>query len=231
MIVAFAFVEKKVANPVMPLSLWKLNNFAALWIGGFVAYGGYQATIYYMTLMAQEVIHLTAGQTALRFLPMGATGFLTGLAMPYLLDHVNTKLLMVVGMVACAAAPISAALLGDSSSGSDFWDHVFPTSIIGVAGVTIVYGTITVVLLASVPVNVKSLCGGMINTAFQIGSGVALAVASAVVTAVDINKGHGPVRQYSTGMWCCVGLAGFGTVASVFGVKNVGRLQGALPSH
>lgn len=231
MIVAFAFVEKKVANPVMPLSLWKLNNFAALWIGGFVAYGGYQATIYYMTLMAQEVIHLSAGQTALRFLPMGATGFLTGLAMPFLLDHVNTKLLMVVGMVACAAAPISAALLGDSSSGSDFWDHVFPTSIIGVAGVTIVYGTITVVLLASVPVNVKSLCGGMINTAFQIGSGVALAVASAVVTAVDINKGHGPARQYSTGMWCCVGLAGFGTVASVFGVKNVGRLQGALPSH
>lgn len=35
MIVAFTYVEKKVANPIMPLSLWKLENFAALWIGGF----------------------------------------------------------------------------------------------------------------------------------------------------------------------------------------------------
>lgn len=35
MIVLFTWVEKKVANPIMPLSLWKLENFAALWIGGF----------------------------------------------------------------------------------------------------------------------------------------------------------------------------------------------------
>lgn len=35
MIALFAYVEKKVPNPVMPLSLWKLENFAALWISGF----------------------------------------------------------------------------------------------------------------------------------------------------------------------------------------------------
>jgi MFS family permease len=35
MIAVFAYVEKKVANPIMPLSLWKLPNFAALWAGGF----------------------------------------------------------------------------------------------------------------------------------------------------------------------------------------------------
>lgn len=35
MIGLFTYVEKKVSNPIMPLSLWKLENFAALWIGGF----------------------------------------------------------------------------------------------------------------------------------------------------------------------------------------------------
>lgn len=35
MIGLFTWVEKKVPNPIMPLSLWKLENFAALWIGGF----------------------------------------------------------------------------------------------------------------------------------------------------------------------------------------------------
>ncbi|KAF3808338.1 Puromycin resistance protein pur8 [Colletotrichum gloeosporioides] len=230
MIVAFTYVEKKVANPIMPLSLWKLENFAALWIGGFVMYGGYQTTIYYTTLIAQEVNKLSAGQTALRFLPMGATGFIFSLSMSRMLEIFNPKWLLAVGMAICAIAPVPAALMRDDDL--NFWKHIFPTTVIGVAGTTIVYCTITVVLLASVPVNVKSLCGGMINTAFQIGSGFGLAVASAVVQAVDTKNGHGILQQYGTGLWCCVGFAGVGVVASIFGVKDVGRVvNGPVMAH
>jgi MFS family permease len=32
---AFTWVEKKVRDPIMPLSLWKVRNFAGLWITGF----------------------------------------------------------------------------------------------------------------------------------------------------------------------------------------------------
>ncbi|KAI3391845.1 hypothetical protein diail_6696 [Diaporthe ilicicola] len=225
MIAAFAYVEKKVPNPVMPLSLWRLENFAALWVGGFVMYGGYQTTIYFVTLMAQEVNHLSAGQTALRFLPMGCTGFVFSLGMSRALEVCNTKWLLVAGMAVCALSPVPGALMPGGTAVS-FWRHVFPTTILSVAGVTIVYCTITVVLLASVPVNVQSMCGGMINTAFQIGSGVGLALASAVVQAVDTAKGHSELLQYKTGLWCCVGLAGVGLVASLFGVKDRGRSVG-----
>jgi len=69
-------------------------------------------------------------------------------------------------------------------------------------------------------VSVKSLCGGMINTAFQIGSGVGLALSSAVVQAVDTDKGKGNLEQYSTGLWFCVAFGGVGFVASAFGVRN-----------
>ncbi|KPM44220.1 hypothetical protein AK830_g2358 [Neonectria ditissima] len=218
LIVFFTFVEKKVPNPIMPLSLWKLDNFAALWIGGFVSYGGYQTTIYFTTLIAQEVNQLSAGQTALRFLPMGCTGFIVSLSMSRLLENCNTKALLVTGMAICAIAPVPSALMKEGDI--NFWKHVFPTTIVGVAGTTIVYCTITVVLLDSVPTNVKSLCGGMINTAFQIGSGVGLALASAIVQAVDTRKGHSMLQQYCTGLWCCVGLAGIGMVASGVGIKN-----------
>ncbi|KAF3769332.1 major facilitator superfamily MFS-1 [Cryphonectria parasitica EP155] len=224
MIVVFAWVEKKVPNPIMPLSLWKLENFAALWVGGFVMYGGYQTAIYYTTLICQEVNGLSAGETAVRFLPMGATGFICSLSMSRALEWFNAKWMLVTGMVICALAPISSALMQPSDV--SFWRHVFPTTVLSVAGTTIVYCTITVVLLASVPANVKSLCGGMINTAFQIGSGVGLALSSAVVQAVDINKGHTELRQYETGLWCVVGLAGVGILASIFGVKDKGKYVG-----
>lgn len=35
LLVIFTFLEKYVKNPIMPLSLWKIRNFAGLWIAGF----------------------------------------------------------------------------------------------------------------------------------------------------------------------------------------------------
>ncbi|CAM1501362.1 Fc.00g105240.m01.CDS01 [Cosmosporella sp. VM-42] len=116
------------------------------------------------TLIAQEVNMLSAGEIALRFLPMGCNGFVFSLLMSRMLEHFNTKTLLVFGMTICTIAPVPSALTNDGDI--DFWKHVFLTTVIGVAGITIINCTITVVLLDSVPVNVKSLCGGMINTAF-----------------------------------------------------------------
>jgi len=35
MLAGFIVLEKYISNPIMPLSLWKLRNFAGLWIAGF----------------------------------------------------------------------------------------------------------------------------------------------------------------------------------------------------
>lgn len=62
----------------------------------------------------------------------------------------------------------------------------------------------------------------MLNTAFQIGSGVALAISAAVTEEVDIKKGHGLAQQYSTGLWCSAGLAGLGLIAVLIAVRRKG---------
>ncbi|KAI7240980.1 hypothetical protein KC330_g894 [Hortaea werneckii] len=220
LLAVFAYVEKKVRNPIMPLSLWKIPNFAALWIAGFVAYGGYQSILYYVMLMAQEIVHLSAGGTALRLIPMAVVGGGMCMFLGKVMERFNTKYLLLFGLACCTIAPIPCALM--EKDDINFWKHIFPTSIVSVIGIGTTYCTITVVALASVPVSAKSLCGGMINTAFQIGSGVGLALASAVVQATETNKGHGLLAQYKVGMWCCAGLAGVGFVSSLLGVKSVG---------
>lgn len=35
LIVTFVVYENKISNPIMPLSLWKIRNFASLWVCGF----------------------------------------------------------------------------------------------------------------------------------------------------------------------------------------------------
>ena len=35
LLVGFTVLEKYISNPLMPLSLWKIRNFAGLWVAGF----------------------------------------------------------------------------------------------------------------------------------------------------------------------------------------------------
>ena len=100
-----------------------------------------------------------------------------------------------------------------------------------VVGVSICYICITNIILESVPTNVKSLCGGLVNTAFQIGSGVSLALAAAVVNAVDIKKGHTVAKQYQTGLYCCVGLALLGLLCSLSSMRGMRKNLGGAQVH
>jgi hypothetical protein len=138
----------------------------------------------------------------------------------------NTERLLLAGMALCVIAPLPCCFM--SQGNTNFWKHVFPTSMIGVAGVTITYCTVSIFMLSSVPVNAKSLCGGMVNTAFSDRFGVGLALSSAVVQVVDVEKGYGELKQCETKLWCCVGLAAVGFVASAVGVKSQGSVKGTV---
>jgi hypothetical protein len=185
---------------------------------------------------------------------MGAIGFIVSLGTGKLLEFMNGKHLLIIGLVLAVVAPISSALTSNPESGlyvSSFpfasnytnarsWLNVLPTSLISISSVSFIFVTTSTVVLTSVPVEVKSLAGGMVsfsflalpllytniinqlNTAFQIGSGVALAISAAVTDAVDIQQGHGLAEQYATGLWCSVGLAGLGLIIGIVSVRHKG---------
>lgn len=171
-----------------------------------------------MTLLAQDVNHLSAGETSVRLLPMGVISFLVCLLMWWMLEVYDSKYLLLGGMVICTIAPIPSAIM--QTGHTNFWEHVFSSAVMTSVGFTILFCTITVALLASVPANIKSLCGGMIQSAFQIGGGVGLAITSAIVQSTETKKGHSLLEQYRTGMWCCVALSGVGLVVTLFGVRT-----------
>lgn len=67
--------------------------------------------------MAQKVDKLSAGDTALRFLPMGAIGFIASLGTGKLLEYMNGKHLLIVGLVLAVVAPVSSALTSNPEAG------------------------------------------------------------------------------------------------------------------
>lgn len=73
-------------------------------------YGSYQNVIYYIVLIAQQVDNLSAGDTAVRFLPMGVIGFIASIGTGKLLEYMNGKYLLLAGLILTVAAPIPSAL-------------------------------------------------------------------------------------------------------------------------
>lgn len=181
MLAAFAYAEKKVKNPVMPLYLWKTPNFAATWVAGFFMYCWWQTVVMYLVLVAQEVNHLSGLQTAIRFVPMGVFGFITSIVIGTFIARFQIRTLLILGMLLNTITMIPIAVMQSNSS---FWVSAFPVSLMGVVGISITYNTVSIAMMAAVPPAARSLAGGLANTAFQIGGGIGLAIASAVAQAV-----------------------------------------------
>lgn len=60
--------------------------------------------------MAQQVDNLNAGETALRFLPMGVIGFVASMGTGKLLEYMNGKYTLLAGLILTLMAPIPSAL-------------------------------------------------------------------------------------------------------------------------
>lgn len=60
--------------------------------------------------MAQQVDKLSAGDTAVRFLPMGAIGFVASMGTGKLLEYMNGKYTLLAGLVLTVVAPIPSSL-------------------------------------------------------------------------------------------------------------------------
>jgi hypothetical protein len=87
--------------------------------------------------------------------------------------------------------------------------------------------------VSAVPTGAKSLAGGLINTAFQLGGGVGIAICATVSSRVrekhERVTGDGMealTRGYAAALWMAAGMAGTSMIASVIGVRGGRRAAG-----
>ncbi|THU90808.1 MFS general substrate transporter [Dendrothele bispora CBS 962.96] len=227
-LLGFTYAERKVPNPIMPTYLWKLPSFAGIWCSGFFLYCWWASVVYYLTLISQEVLFLTPLTTGLYMLPMGATGFLTSVSMGRAVEKFELKHLLVAGFFISVVGTLPAAFV---KAGGSFWGLVFPTTLFTAAGVSITYNVASIALISAVPPAAKSLAGGLINTAFQIGSGFGLAITSLVNENV-LKKTLNPedpssiMKGYQAALFTSCGLVGGSLICQClrYGLDNGLRL-------
>ena len=111
---AFVAIERRSAMPMLPLALFRRRDFAAAQVAAFAISASFFALYLYMTLYLQDILHLSALDAGLVYMPgslllfvvSGASAQLSGRIPPATL--VAAGLALVAGGLRRSASPASA---------------------------------------------------------------------------------------------------------------------------
>ncbi|KAI8916598.1 major facilitator superfamily-domain-containing protein [Powellomyces hirtus] len=216
----FVVVELKIKQPLMPMSIWKLPNFAPAFVIAACLVGFFQGYLYFITLIFQEVFNYGALESALRYLPLGIVAAIMGIMSEKIIHKLNIKVALILGL---ALGTIGNVILGFYNHENQYWSIVFPSFIVGVTGLSSVYASVSIAAISAAPADQAGIVGGLLNTAFQIGGGLGLAITTAVSTTFNspTDKGEDLLQGYHAGLWTATAMVGLALVIAIFFIKNV----------
>ena len=192
---AFVAIEKRSAEPMLPLGLFRNSSFTGAQVAAFAISSSFFAVFLYTTLYLQQILGLSAIEAGLAYLPGTIIMFFVSGATASLGEKVSPKLMIVVGLLLVGAgqAMLTVAEVGSS------WTVFLPGSIVAMIGGGLFNPAVTAVALGSAPAEQSGLAAGVNDTFRQAGIAVGVAALGALVPAAAA-FGDGSPASYVSGM-------------------------------
>ncbi|HEV3267780.1 MAG TPA: MFS transporter [Acidimicrobiales bacterium] len=182
LLVAFAAIEQRSKEPLMPLSIFKNRNrsgsFAMMLCVGIALF----SMFYFLTQYLQNILGWSPIRTGVGFLPMTAGIIVSaGLASRYV-SKIGIRIPLIVGP---AAATIGMLWITRITVTSSYPEILGPLIVIAL-GMGFSFVPLTLVAVSGVEPNEAGLASALLNTMQQIGGALGLAVLATV--AIDATK-------------------------------------------
>ena len=180
LLAAFVVNEQRAKNPLAPLSIFRINGLAFADATQLIAFAGFLAMFFFLTLYMQNVLGFSPIQTGLAYLPVcfaigGAAG-----ASSQLLTRVGTRSMIVAGsLIAAAGVYWLSRIPVDGSYVSD----LLPGMIVMSIGFGPVFVAVTTAANAGVPADKAGLAASLLNASQQLGGALGLAIFTALATS------------------------------------------------
>ncbi|MFE7087395.1 MFS transporter [Sphingobacterium spiritivorum] len=214
LLIAFYILQKQKSEPLVPMSIFKVPNLSAGNIVMALLAAAWIPLWFFLNLYLQQTLHYSAFNSGLALLPMT-------LAIMFLMVGVTGKLVakfgfksnMIVGLLSLAGSLILFSLV---PSDGTFVANVLPASLLGAVGMSLTYIPGTVASMSGAKPEETGLASGLVNTSYQVGSALGLAIIVAIsaartnalkmageVEAVALNSGF-QTAFFSAGIICIV---------------------------
>jgi EmrB/QacA subfamily drug resistance transporter len=181
LLVAFLVIESRVAQPLMPLALFRKRNVAVSNIVGVLWAAAMFAWFFLSALYLQLVLGYSPLKVGLAFLPanliMGA--FSIGLSAKLVMKY-GIRAPLAVGLLLAAAG---LALFTRLPVDGNFWIDVLPSMTLLGFGAGIAFNPVLLAAMSDVKPEESGLASGIVNTSFMMGGALGLAVLASLAAS------------------------------------------------
>ena len=185
LLLVFALVEQRRAMPLVNLAIFRLRTLSTANAAIALIMGANATFFFLMTLYMQEVLHYTAVQTGFAFVPL-SVGMMAGSVLAQrLIPRIGIKPQVVLGL-ALSAAGFLLYLRTPASSASYAVDLMVPM-LISSFGLGNALVPATLLATSNVPEKDSGLASGLLNTFFQIGGALGLAILTTLAASRTSN--------------------------------------------
>jgi EmrB/QacA subfamily drug resistance transporter len=180
LLAAFVVNERRTKNPLAPLSIFRINGLGFADATQLIAFAGFLALFFFLTLYMQNVLGYSAIQTGAAYLPLTfAIGIAAGIS-SQLLSRVGTRPVIVTGAVIAAGGLYWLSRIPADGS---YLTDLLPGMLVLSLGFGPVFVGVTTAANAGVPADKAGLAAALLYASQQLGGALGLAIFSALATS------------------------------------------------
>ena len=177
----FVAIQANKREPLMPLSIFRAPNLGAANLAQLLLGAAWVPMWFFLNLYLQQVLDYSAFPSGAALLPMTALIMIGMVAIaPRVTARFGPKGTIAAGMVALAGGLYWLSLV---RSDGTFWADVLPASLLAALGMSLAFIPSLNTAISSAKPEEGGLASGIVNTSYQIGSALGLAVATAIAAA------------------------------------------------
>src|SRR5438270_6258482 len=224
LLAGFALWEQRVADPLMPLRIFRIRTVAGANAAGLLLGAVVFSNFFILTLYVQQVLGYSALRAGITFVATAGTAVATAGIAQALVTRIGVKPVLTAGMILLTAGLLWYTQIPVDGS---FWPNLLPGYLAVGVGLPFSFIPVSIAALAGVEWHEAGLASGLINTAQQVGGALGVAIASSVATShftTLVHKGTAPPAALTSGFqwafWVVAGIAAAGIAASLVLIRR-----------
>lgn len=233
---AFVLVESRVAEPMMPLSLFRIRELSVANLATFFVYAALGSALFFLVLFTQSVLGYSPTEAGLVVAPISLILLLLAARLGSLADRIGPRPFLVGGPLGIA---VGLVLLGRLEAGASYWLEIFPALVVFSVGLAATVPPITSAALKPAPDGLTGVASGINTTVSRLGQLMAVAALGVVVSVVYSATDGSPFElgertaaeladaadAFGTAMWVAAALAAAGALVSGVGLRGRARTE------
>ncbi|MFL5761172.1 MAG: DHA2 family efflux MFS transporter permease subunit [Thermomicrobiales bacterium] len=178
LIAVFIWWERRSADPMMKLELFKIRNFSIGTTISLIVTFGMLGIFFPMTIFLQQVLGFSPIRAGLTMTPMSVMIMVSAPFAGRFTDKIGARWIMVTGLLFMAGGILFIVSRIDLDT---TWKTLFPALVVTGFGMGMTFSPMTAASMGEVPPRIAGSASGVLNTARNLGQVLGIAVLGSVL--------------------------------------------------